>query len=153
VERARGRDRGPAADDRSLTLDRRGPARSDLAVVDLEDDEPMDVESFPVMVRLSEVQSQIAALNRRLDRVGDVLERLDQAIRDGLVARATTRGAEEPFPQGVTARANPMTHPVTPLSARAAPDTGRDEALASVRALFTMRRRPWWQRLPDLLRG
>ena len=113
----------------------------------------MDVESFPVMVRLSEVQGQIAALNRRLDRFGDTLERLEQALADGALARAAFRGAEGPFPQGVTARANPMTHPITPLTARAAPDSGRDEALASVRALFTMRRRPWWQRLPDLLRG
>jgi hypothetical protein len=140
------------SDDRSLTLDRFGPSRGEIAVVEREDGEPVDVEGFPVMVRLGEVQAQIAALSRRLERFGDVLERMEQAIADGALARSGFRAGEEPFPQGVTARANPMTHQVTPLSARAAPDSGRDEALASVRALF-MRRRPWWQRLPDLLRG
>jgi len=124
-----------------------------VAVADPEDDEPMDVESFPVMLRLNEVQGQIAALNRRLDRFADTLERIEQVLCDRSAPRASVCGAEEPVPQGVTARANPMTHPITPLSARVAPDTGRDEALAGVRALFLMRRRPWWQRLPDLLRG
>ncbi len=140
-------------EDRSRIRDGIGPSRNDVVIVAPEDDEPVDIESFPVMVRLGEVQGQIAALNRRLDRFADTLDRLERALSDPAMARASFHDAEEPFPQGITARANPMTHPMTPLSARAAPDSGRDEALASVRALFMMRRRPWWQRLPDLLRG
>jgi hypothetical protein len=151
VERARGRDRGAVDEDRPLELGRFGSARDDRVAFDPAEDEPADVEGFPVMVRLGELQGQIGALARRMERFGEVLERLEQAIAGGAFARAA-RGADEPFPAGVTARANPMTHPVTPPSARTAPDTGRDEALATVRALFT-RRRPWWQRLPDLLRG
>ena len=152
MERARGRDREGIDDGRPLELGRLGLARDDRLAFEAADDEPADVEGFPVMVRLGELQGQIGALARRMERFADVLDRLDQAIAGGALARASSRGADEPFPTGVTARANPMTHPVTPPSARTAPDTGRDEALATVRALFT-RRRPWWQRLPDLLRG
>ena len=120
-------------------------SREDLAVAGQVIDDDGETEEFPVMVRLGEVQYQIAALARRIEHLGETIDRLEQGVR-------LIRIGEEPLRQGVTARANPMTHPVTPFSAPTTLDTGRDEALASVRELF-MRRRPWWQRLPDLLRG
>lgn len=152
MERARGRDRGPADDGRALGWDRVASTRDEIALVEPEDDESVDVDGFPVMVRLTEIQHQLGALVRRMERFGEALERIEETIARGALARAG-RELDEPFRNGVTARANPMTHPVTPPSVRAPVDTGREEALATVRALFARSRRPWWQRLPDLLRG
>lgn len=57
----------------------------------------------------------------------------------------------EPFPVGITARPNPMTHPCNgrrdPYSA------ARDELLEPVRVLFKPRRRTWWNRLPMVARS
>lgn len=118
------------------------------------DDDQADVEGFPVMVRLGQIQGQMSYLNQRMERFAEALERLERSVSEALAGAAPTwRSADEPFPQGVTARANPMTHPLTPMSAHTPQDNGRDEALNTVRALFLHRRRPWWQRLPDLLRG
>jgi hypothetical protein len=114
------------------------------------EDEVVDLEGFPVMVRLSQIQSQVAYLTQTLERMNQTIERLERGLADGVLgARAPMR---EAVPYGVTARANPMTHPITPLSARSVPDQSREDALASVRALFNPPK-PWWQRLPDLLRG
>lgn len=58
-----------------------------------------------------------------------------------------------PFPAGITARPNPMTHPLDgPEPAHAAI---RDDLLEPVRALFKTEagRRAWWQRLPLVVRG
>ena len=154
MERATGRNREPSSDPQSLTWDRSVGEWRGAAPLSRRDDDQADVEGFPVMVRLAEVQHQIVHLSHRVDRIAEILDRVEQAIADGLsTTRASWRGGEEPFPHGVTARANPMTHPLTPFSVGSAiGDTGRDEALSTVRALF-QQRRPWWQRLPDLLRG
>jgi len=122
----------------------------DGAVAIAQQDDVDDAESFPVMVRLGEIRGEIGILTEQISRFGESLERLERTVGDGvLAARFAARGDTERFPAGVTARANPMTHPVTPMSARGPMDTGRDEALETVRNLF-MRRRPWWQRLPLL---
>ena len=154
MERATGRNREPSSDPQSLTWDRSVGERRAFAPSSRRDDDHVDVEGFPVVVRLAEIQSQMAHLTQRVDRIVDLLDRVERAIADGLSAtRGVWRGGDKPFPHGITGRANPMTHPLTPLSVRsAATDTGRDEVLSTVRALF-QHRRPWWQRLPGLLRG
>ena len=116
--------------------------------------EPVDIERFPVMIRLSQIQGEIRSLADRIEGIYDLLDRMPEPA-DGRVAAAPPIGSNtvDPIPPGITARANPMTHPVTPHSAGGSTESGRDEVLANVRALFMMRRRPWWQRLPDLLRG
>ncbi len=127
--------------------------RRDPSAEVVEDEDGVDLDAYPVMVRLSQVQSQIAYLTQTVERLSQTVERLERGLVDGTIVRAGWRAADAPFPNGVTARANPMTHPVTPLSARTERDSSRDDALASVRALFVHTRRPWWQRLPELLRG
>ena len=135
--------------DWELVLDqRREPSPEDM-----ESEDGADLDAFPVMVRLSQVQSQIGYLTQTVERLSQTVERVERGLVDGTIVRAGWRAAESPFPNGITARANPMTHPVTPLSVRPERDHSRDDALASVRALFVHSRRPWWQRLPDLLRG
>ena len=61
--------------------------------------------------------------------------------------------APEPFPTGITARPNPMTHPLSCV--HPAVDRPRDEVLDPVRELFLRhgRQRPWWRRLPVMQRG
>jgi hypothetical protein len=115
------------------------------------EDDTADLDGFPVMVRLSQVQSQVAYLTQTVERMNQTIERLERGLADGtLGARA---GWRDPPPYGITARANPMTHPITPLSTRSSmTDHSREDALATVRALFN-RPKPWWQRLPDLLKG
>jgi hypothetical protein len=127
--------------------------RGDPSPEVVEDEDGVDLDGFPVMVRLSQVQSQIAYLTQTVERLSQTVERVERGLVDGTIVRAGWRAADTPFPSGITARANPMTHQVTPLSARAERDSSRDDALASVRALFAQTRRPWWQRLPELLRG
>ena len=117
------------------------------------DDGAPEIDGFPVMVRLGQVQGQIAQLVQSVDQISRALHRLEQLVVAGeFNVRGTGQAAGAPFPVGITARANPMTHPLTPLSLPIIADTSRDHALAPVRALF-QRRRPWWQRLPDVLRG
>lgn len=151
MERGSGRDQGAARDVASLAWDHAAQGREEPPPTAPFDD-AADLESFPVMARLGQVQRQIIALSDRIEQLGDLLERVEQAIGGRALSSVGWHVDDRPFPQGVTARANPMTHPVTPPSTPRALDTGRDEALASVRALFT-RRRPWWQRLPDLIKG
>lgn len=118
------------------------------------DDAASELEAFPVMVRLSQVQSQIGYLTQTVERLSRTVERLERAVADGLIGfRQGARAGEFVAPLGVTARANPMTHPVTTPTTRAAFDAGRDDALAGVRALFQAPKRPWWERLSELLRG
>ncbi len=57
----------------------------------------------------------------------------------------------DPFPVGITARPNPMTHPGT--GRREPHATTRDELLEPVRTLFKPRRRNWWNRLPMVARS
>ena len=117
------------------------------------DDGAQAIDGFPVMVRLGQVQGQIAQLVQSVDQISRALHRLEQLVVAGeFNVRGSAQAACARFPVGITARANPMTHPLTPLSVPIAADTSRDDALAPVRARF-QRRRPWWQRLPDVLRG
>lgn len=117
------------------------------------DDESVDLEGFPVMVRLSQVQSQIGYLTQTVERFSQTLERVERGLADGTLGpRGGWRSMDALAPTGITARANPMTHPLTPISTRTELG-GRDETLAGVRALFQPRSRPWWQRLPEILRG
>jgi hypothetical protein len=154
VEHARGRDRRVPDGIRSQGVEERRPQRPHRAeTVAAAEDGAVDIERFPVMIRLSQIQGEIRSLAVRLDDLHTILERLERAGTGGLgLMRPVWQGVAEPIPYGITARANPMTHPVTPLSADRTADVGREEALAGVRALF-LRRRSWWQRLPDLLRG
>jgi hypothetical protein len=153
VERVDKRGREPEGEfepiDWDLVLDQQRAPSPEPA----DNEDGVDLDAFPVMVRLSQVQSQIGYLTQTIERLSQTVERVERGLVDGTIFRAGWRAAESPFPNGITARANPMTHPVTPLSIRPERDHSRDDALASVRALFTHSRRPWWQRLPDLLRG
>jgi excisionase family DNA binding protein len=56
--------------------------------------------------------------------------------------------ADEPFPPGITARPNPMTHPTSAFKPSRGPSG--EELLQPVRHLFKReeRRRSWWQKLP-----
>lgn len=119
-------------------------------------DEAAEIESFPVMIRLGQIQSQLAALTRTVERMGRALEQMEgdyRAAGPARVARPRDTDNGPVVPYGITARPNPMTHPLTPLNSAVIPENNREDALASVRALFATRRRPWWQRLPDILRG
>ena len=119
-------------------------------------DEAAEIESFPVMIRLGQIQGQLAVLTQRVERMSRVLEQVEREYGEGGTARLSPRHADDDnpvVPYGITARPNPMTHPLTPLNSAVIPENNRDDALAGVRALFAARRRPWWQRLPDILRG
>jgi hypothetical protein len=108
-----------------------------------------EIETFPVMIRLNEIRHEVMFLHQQMSQFGAVLNRMERIVGDGLVMAGASGRAANVVPVGVTARANPMTHPVTPMSSSRSHDNGRDEALASVRALFaSAQRRPWWQRLP-----
>lgn len=108
-----------------------------------------EIETFPVMIRLNEIRHEVHALHQQISHFGSALDRMERIVGDGLIAARVSMQPIGVAPVGITARANPMTHPITPMSSSRSHDNGRDEALASVRALFvTARRRPWWQRLP-----
>jgi excisionase family DNA binding protein len=64
---------------------------------------------------------------------------------------AAQQPTADPFPAGVTARPNPMTHPATVFNSWRL--TSREEALAPLRALLQPESRgPWWQRLAPGMR-
>ena len=108
-----------------------------------------EIETFPVMIRLNEIRHEVMTLHQQMSQFSTVLNRMERIVGDGLVAARAAMRDSAVAPVGITARANPMTHPITPMSSSRSHDNGRDEALASVRALFeSARRRPWWQRLP-----
>lgn len=138
----------------AVEWERMHEARRDYHEPEPLDDTAADLEAFPVMVRLSQVQSQIGYLTQTVERLSQTVERLERALADGLIGLRHGARSSEPFaPTGVTARANPMTHPVTTPTTRAAFDAGRDDALAGVRVLFQTPRRPWWERFSEHLRG
>lgn len=140
--------------DRSQDATNRDPRYAESQAVALPVEETLDLERFPVMVRLSEVQRQIGYLTQTVERFYQMLEHVEHRLAGGtLGVRGGLRGDDAPFAAGVTLRANPMTHPVTPISTPAERPESREDTLAGVRALFLQPRRPWWQRLPQLLRG
>lgn len=109
---------------------------------------------------LGAVERQLAHLAEAIERRGDddqlgLLNGSVESLADrlGRLERMLTLVSEERWNAArPTTRANPMTHPVTPVTH---PDGAADraDALASVRALFQARPRSWWQRLPGLPRG
>lgn len=130
---------------------------------------PNDPPGSPARSRTMRLQEQV---DRLTELVEELTARLVEARRDQEALMAALRrsvsengpdreaeaeekvhppampGAEVgPFPAGITARPNPMTHPASVISSwRFA---SREEALAPLRALLQpeTRRGPWWQRL------
>jgi hypothetical protein len=151
VERAE--HRNPGSDQTAEPVEWQRPlAAHEPALLHLVDEDAA-VERFPVMVRLGQIQDQLAALTRSVERLERVVERLEQSGTVAAPGRARAVESTALVPAGVTARPNPMTHPLTPLNRAVVPDGSRDDVLAGVRQLFATRRRSWWQRLPNLLRG
>jgi excisionase family DNA binding protein len=128
---------------------------------------PGDPPGSPARSRTMRLQAQVDRLTQAIEVLTDRLieaEREHAQLREELqqVTSPAPAGAQppvapevaaDPFPAGITARPNPMTHPATVLPPARA--LSRDEALAPLRALFEpeSRRGAWWQRLAPTLRG
>lgn len=149
MERARERDRFTEAHEDAPAWDRISAQIEDGLGPMALGEEAGEIETFPVMIRLNEIRHEVLVLHQQMTHFGSMLDRMERIVGDGFVAARVAMQPVGVAPVGITARANPMTHPITPMSSIRSHDNGRDEALASVRSLFaTARRRPWWHRLP-----
>lgn len=111
----------------------------------------VEADGLPVMARLSQVLAQVGQLTDTVDHLNATIARLERTVAEKSFAAGHWNS--KTVPRGITARPNPMTRSLTPLSAAQFSDNGREEALATVRTLFEPRRVPWWQKLPGLQRG
>jgi len=99
--------------------------------------------------RMAQLQEQVERLSHTVRFLAALVTELSQ---DRIAARqkedslppAPQASPGERVPFGITARPNPMTHPLSALEPVHVPS--REEALAPTRSLFTRpTRRTWWQ--------
>lgn len=102
-----------------------------------------------LLARMNEIAAEMVVLAQAVGQLNETVTRIERDVQ--LAARGRTPSGAA-IPKGITSRPNPMTKPAMPLNSRIMFDSGREEALLNVRALF-QHRRPWWQRLPGLQRG
>ncbi len=116
--------------------------------------------------RTAQLQEQVDRLTQTVQHLSILLaeaerdrsaRRIEQRQRIATTPRlprpTTPEPADEPFPPGITARPNPMTHPATEL--RSCRSASRDDLLEPVRELFRRepRHRAGWLKLPLVSRS